>query len=442
MGRFFKRNSLFLTILFAFLVTFFSVTFTFKSFYKLNKEQYNSNVFTKYSVITQIISDQLQRSGSNALFEANLALYNLHIVHSPSEAKQIIVKAKYLKSAQFQTFSSSKLYYGSVYQSKRVEAFLIEMIRYQDHIYFYIHSKQNEILLRDEKITPYRYTNLLYTYITIMSIIMIAFALILQRLQPLRRLRKKIANFGAGDLHTSFKQNGEDEISMIANEMEQARYKIKRLLESRTLFLRNVMHELKTPITKGQIASEMLDDAKQKERFKNIFRRMEEMVQEYALIEEVSSGFENEERQFYRLVDIIDEAIDTSMVERDAVSTYFGRAVALLVDFKHFSIAIKNMIDNAMKYATDQHITIRLHKEALWFETLGEKLTHPLAYYTEPFTKEQPNKDSFGLGLYIVDAICASHKIKFDYEYDAVRGLNRFIFNLPKDMLKDLYEQE
>ena len=62
----------------------------------------------------------------------------------------------------------------------------------------------------------------------------------------------------------------------------------------------------------------------------------------------------------------------------------------------------------------------------LCFESNGDKLANPLQYYIEPFTKENPSKNSFGLGLYLVDSILKAHNEVLAYEYD--NGVNRFIF--------------
>lgn len=48
--------------------------------------------------------------------------------------------------------------------------------------------------------------------------------------------------------------------------------KIQTLQDSRKLFLRNIMHELKTPITKGKLITDLMEDTKNQERLKRIFR--------------------------------------------------------------------------------------------------------------------------------------------------------------------------
>jgi len=84
------------------------------------------------------------------------------------------------------------------------------------------------------------------------------------------------------------------------------------------------------------------------------------------------------------------------------------------------------MIDNVIKYSTDSHVRILMINKELCFENNGECLSHPLQYYIEPFTKENPSKNSFGLGLYLVDSILKAHGQVLAHEYD--NGVNRFIF--------------
>jgi two-component system OmpR family sensor kinase len=251
--------------------------------------------------------------------------------------------------------------------------------------------------------------------------------LVLQKLRPLIRLRKKIVRYGEGDMDISFKTKSEDEIGAISNELEKAREKINNILTSRTLFLRNLMHELKTPIAKGTIATQMLESTKQRDRFTSIFKRLETLVNEFALIEEVTSLDDKKDFAEYRLIDIIDGAVDMAMVDLDDVIVDVPADKKIHANYRLYTTAIKNMIDNAMKYSSDHKITIRVNENGeLCFESKGECLKHPLQYYIEPFTKDNPSKNSFGLGLYLVDSILKAHGQVLAHEYE--NGVNRFIF--------------
>lgn len=421
------RHAVLLTVLFAFAVTLFSVSYIFLEFYKLNREQYINNTFLKYTVISRIYREHMQARTSATMLEANLALYSLYTIEDMTAAKKITDEAKVLKSENFQAMDDETPFQlRPRFNPQSVVEIRISMLQHKGYIYFLLQGPKRGVLLLDEKIKPYRDWNMLYAYLVIISSITISYILILMRLRPLQKLRKKIRDFGAGEMQTSFKMRGEDEIAVIANELENTRQKIRTLIESRTLFMRNIMHELKTPIAKGRISAEMLESGKQKERFNRIFLRMESLINEFALVEEVSTGFSHAQSEEYRLIDLIDGAVDLAMVERESVSQNVDAKIKVMADFNLFSTAIKNMVDNAMKYSSDKHLNITTHEGEIWFESRGDRLKHPLAYYVQPFTKDENSRDSFGLGLYLVDAILHAHDMALAYEY--IDGVNRFIF--------------
>ena len=404
-----------------------SVSAVFIEFYKLNKHQYIDQIFTKYSVITQIYRAHSLSNSSDIMLEANLAIYKLLKIKDEKLQSKILESAKLLKHEGFRNINSSFLVNKKgLYTHSIIQDMSVSMLKYKKKIFFYIKTKSANILIQDEELTPYRYGSVLYTYVTILSIIIISFIVVLQKLRPLIRLRRKIILFGNGNMNVSFKTISNDEIGSVANELESARVKINTLLESRTLFLRNLMHELKTPIAKGTIVTQMLESQKQKDRFISIFGRLESLVTEFALIEEVTSINDRTDFKEYRLVDIIDGAIDMAMVERESVTINIHANVKLVVNYRLYTTAVKNMIDNAIKYSPDAHVKILIKNDELSFESHGKCIANPLQYYIEPFTKDNPSKNSFGLGLYLVDSILKAHGKVLAHEYDD--GVNRFIF--------------
>ena len=422
-----KKHAVLLTVLFALIITLASVSAIFWEFYKLNKQQYIDHIFTKYSVITQIYRDHKQRKNSEIMLEANLAVYKLHTIKEKSKQNQILRGGKVLKREGFESINSAVMLSAKgLYTKNTVSRLNATMIMYIQSIYFHIQTPTGSIMIKDEELKPYSGLNVLYAYSTIFAIITMSFMLILQRLKPLIKLRRKVALFGGGNLNVSFKTNSSDEIGLVSNNLELAREKIQNLLESRTLFLRNIMHELKTPIAKGTIATQMLDTQKQRDRFSSIFSRLEALVEEFAMIEEVTSVSSKEDFKEYRLVDIIDGAIDMAMIDRGNVSVVIGGDAKITANYRLYTTAIKNMIDNAMKYSPDSHIGILMINGELCFESRGDCLANPLQYYIEPFTKDNPSKNSFGLGLYLVDSILKAHGQVLAHEY--VSGVNRFIF--------------
>jgi len=422
-----KNHAVLITVLFALVVSILSISAVFFEFYKLNKKQYIDNIFTKFSIITQIYRANQQNNSSQTMLEVNLAIYNLKIVKENIAQKIVIKDGEILKQEGFKNINESlMLNKKGLYTQRYISDLRASMLQYKKKIYFYIQTRKGSILIQDEELKPYKYFNVFYTYSTVIAIIIISFFMILQKLKPLIRLRRKIAQFGNGDMEISFKTTATDEIGLVSNELESARQKIQNLLESRTLFLRNIMHELKTPIAKGTIATQMLPTQKQRDRFSSIFGRLESLVCEFAMIEEVTSVCDKQDFKEYRLVDIIDGAIDMAMVDRENVTIDVQANIKIFASYRLYTTAIKNMIDNGIKYSPDKHVKILIIDDELCFESKGECIKHPIKYYIEPFTKENPAKNSFGLGLYLVDSILKAHDKVLAHEYHD--GVNRFIF--------------
>lgn len=412
-----KNNAVLATVMFALIVTVSSLSYTFYQLYQTNRAKHIDNIFTKHSLISQIYHTYIVKQISQPMFEANLALYDLEEILDEERYERIIQDGKVLKSdgnsdEMMEMYSLTE----TPFETHASQQVITSMIEYRGNIYFWVESARHNVLLEDLSIEPYRPLNLLSAYGTLMSILLISFALIIYRLRPLRRLRKQIARFGEGDMGVRFRIEGNDEIAMIANELDTTQNKIRSLIESRTLFLRNIMHELKTPIAKGRIVTTMLGDEKQRGRFEGIFERLESLIGEFALIEEITSGNQYHEKKEYRLVDIIDGAIDMAMVEYDAVERNIDSSVKVDVDYRLFVTALKNLIDNAIKYSPDKKMKIWMEEGEIIFANIGEPLKQSLSYYIEPFTKDNPTKDSFGLGLYIVDAILKEHDYVLAYE--------------------------
>jgi two-component system, OmpR family, sensor kinase len=248
-------------------------------------------------------------------------------------------------------------------------------------------------------------------------VIMIAIYLWIQKsLKPLANLKDKIIKFSQGDLNIQCISENDDEIADVANEFNNAVARIKELLGSRHLMLRTMMHELKTPIAKGRIASEMISDEKQKQRITKSFDRLNFIINEFIKIEQVTSKHFELDIKPYLVSNLIEAGIDKLLIENanDYISLNIVNNDIWDVDFELFSLTIKNLIDNGIKYSDTKKITIEAKDNKLIFSNKGSKLKNDIKTYFEPFHQ---SKDSMGLGLYIVKSILDIHNLKFDYEY-------------------------
>ena len=160
------------------------------------------------------------------------------------------------------------------------------------------------------------------------------------------------------------------------------------------------------------------------------------LLNEFALIERAGHKLQNLEQKEIALKDVIMGALDIAMAESGAVRVLCDDEATINVEPKLFFVAIKNMIDNGIKYSTDHKVSILANSSGIEFQTLGEPLKNELSYYTKPFTKDGNQKNSFGLGLYIVENILKAHNFVLEYTHE--NGKNIFKINFKEKKLLNL----
>lgn len=401
------KSSIFYSITFIFAISIVSIFLALLFLLEYDKQTYTEKLNTKYSIISRATLFHLNNFITNDELKRQVQGYQMREITDKDAKDKIIKNAQIIQKIADRIGTSA-------------------ILRYDNDHYLHIETKYSSLLLKDEDFQPYRYDLIKVIFGVVFAIIIIAYILTIRKLKPLRKLKRQMDRFAKGDLDINCKTDGEDEISQVANAFHNAVEQINKLNHSRQLFLRNIMHELKTPITKGRISAEMLENGKQRDRLIGTFEKLELLINEFASIEQITSGEGLKNIKPYRLVDMLDEAIDLAMISPSQIEIELDDEIILNVDFRLFTTAMKNVIDNGIKYSIDQTIKIVATKEKIAFISQGKPLKYELDYYLEPFVQEKNSHQSFGLGLYIVHHIIKAHHISFTYEHKD--GYNYFNF--------------
>ena len=403
-----KRSSVFYTITFIFALALTSIFLAFLWLMDYDKQNYARELNAKYSTIARNQLFLMSGIINEKEYERQTGDFKMPEITNERQKEEILANATVLEEISADIGSSA-------------------IMIYQNHHYLKVQHVDKVLLLKDNDYQPYRYDIIKIIFSLVAIILLAAYVFVIRKLKPLRKLKRQIAKFAAGEIdEVQNVSSGNDEISEVAEAFYDAVCQIKNLNASRKLFLRNIMHELKTPITKGRLAAEMIEKSKNQERLVSVFIKLENLINEFAAVEQVTSSIALNNTKICRIDDIIDEALDIAMVDPGQVTISKLEDVNLNADFKLLAIAAKNMIDNALKYSPNKHVNITITRESIKFINEGERLSKELRHYVEPFTKGENAQKSFGLGLYIVENIIKAHKLTLSYEYK--NGLNVFSF--------------
>ena len=401
-----KFSSIFYTITLIFALGVGAIGIAFLWLIEYDKANYARELNTKYSIVARATLLYLNEFINQDEYKEQLSNLYMPPINDERQKEKIIKEAVILEEIATELGISAILFH-------------------QKKNYLKITKDDETLLLIDTAYQSYRYIIIQIIFAFVAGIILLTYIFIIRKIMPLGKLKREIDKFAQGDLEIKNVATGNDEISQVASAFYDAVSQIKNLNSSRQLFLHNIMHELKTPITKGRITAEMIEKNKNQERLIDVFERLESLINEFAAVERATSRLVGELKP-YKIQDIIDEAIDIAMIEASSVAVVAIDDATIKADFRLLAIACKNMIDNALKYSDDKFVKITITNNEIIFSSKSEPLEHDIKYYIEPFTQGSNAKKSFGLGLYIVHNILVAHKLKLLYNHQ--NGINNFSF--------------
>lgn len=109
-----------------------------------------------------------------------------------------------------------------------------------------------------------------------------------------------------------------------------------------------------------------------------------------------------------------------------AIETELSADHSLFIDPILLDIIIKNLLNNALNYASnDKPIIIKSTKNEMTFSNTGEVLPLPEDKIFERFQKNGNSRSSLGLGLALVKKICDLNNLQISYQY--LNSIHSFI---------------
>lgn len=232
--------------------------------------------------------------------------------------------------------------------------------------------------------------------------------------RPLKTLAEAAEQLGADINRPPLDEKGPLEVSRAARAFNTMQQRLAKFISDRTRILAAMSHDLKTPITRLRLRSELLDDPQLRAKFTRDLEEMESMV---AATLDFMRGLESGEP--VQPVDIMAllESMQADMREMGAAVTIEGTAH---MPFPGKPQALKrclsDLLDNAIKYGKSAAVAVDDDKNRLVITIRDEGPgipEHELQKVFDPFYRLESsrNRDTggTGLGLTIARSIVESH---------------------------------
>ena len=249
--------------------------------------------------------------------------------------------------------------------------------------------------------------------------LLLTFAMILTLLQPLRVLQSALDAFGGGNYKVRIPIPKEPQQAELAQSFNTMCAKISRLMAIRTFVLRNIGHELKTPISKAKLALELMENNSQKEVLRRCISNLDGLTSQILTFEKVQEGKDLLHLETFDVETLLLKTLEQLFLEEELLEIEILQNFQIFGDLQFLSIALKNLIENAKKYKSSGKISIIAENQRISVRNFGSALQKDIDYYLEPFARDQSHAliQGYGLGLGIIKGVLELHHFALEYTY-------------------------
>lgn len=231
--------------------------------------------------------------------------------------------------------------------------------------------------------------------------------------RPLTELAQAAHNLATDLKSPPLAETGPSEVREAAQAFNTMQTRIRDGIEERERFLAAISHDLKTPVTRLRLRTEMLADAELRERFRTDVDDMQDLLD--GALDFLRGQSVHEAVQPIDLVALLESLVD-DYADHAAVTLQAPDALRFAARPKALKRALVNLIENALKYGGRADITLARSEQGVEVivQDSGPGLPEAeLEKVFEPFYRLESSRSrdtgGSGLGLAIVRQIAHSH---------------------------------
>lgn len=268
------------------------------------------------------------------------------------------------------------------------------------------------------------------TLLGILLLLGICYLLIRRMLRPVQEIKLGVSRMGKGELDYRVPVKTDNDLGELANSINTMASEIDNMLDAKQQLLLGVSHELRSPLTRATIATELLDESANKNRIQEDLLEMESLITEILETERMNVQHAAVNRTPVSMKELVEQVLQ-DLSAKDITVSIEPKLPLLQLDEARVTLLLRNLISNALRHGGDatNKPAIKIHKDNKHLHIIvsdsgpGIAAEH-ISQITQPFYRVDPSRTratgGFGIGLYLCKLIAEAHK--GDLSIDSEQG--------------------
>jgi two-component system osmolarity sensor histidine kinase EnvZ len=253
-------------------------------------------------------------------------------------------------------------------------------------------------------------------------LILITTILLVRRItHPITTLSKAVSLVGSGQLTTKIPEAGTKELVILARNFNKMTQEITQLISNRNILFGGISHDLRTPITRMQIALELIEDTENSALIKGMRNDLEEMENLIKQALELVKGMSKQHAIKVEINEFMLDAIANYQRQSCIIEWEKSNCGSCKLEVNALRRVLCNLLDNAFRYSGQKPVQLSCSKSKnkLIIRVMDQGPGIPadqLDAVFQPFYRLDISRNKktggSGLGLAIVQQLCDIHHWK------------------------------
>ena len=312
------------------------------------------------------------------------------------------------------------------------------------HVFLRLDKGEYAVVIASPKIQTETRSRRLLPIISGFSLLLVLLTYLAVRklFEPLGRIRAGAARIGRGGFAHRIQTGRNDELGDLATDINTMAGDVERMLDAKRQLLLGISHELRSPLSRMNLALELAEQTKGRENMMLDVREMEEIISSLLEAERLHGRHAVLNRQNFSGRELMDELISKYFArDLDRIRIEVADDAELYADKIRISLALKNLLSNALRHTpTDSEpvtLGFRVEDDDWCFTVRDSGPGIPANEHHmlgEPFYRGDRSRTrdtgGSGLGLYLAQMVATAHGGNLQLDENYTHGA-RFIFRIP-----------